>query len=140
LRPKNLRDGGNWVRSGTLTWRNSRGSTASASFRVDEYLHEAEARLNFVADGRPMEQRIPCEYYVQFGGGRRWCFLCPSCGQRMEVLYLPAGENEFRCRDCHGLRYRSQERDLDFLLLPIMAEAGVPKRVARRYLKEAMEA
>jgi hypothetical protein len=119
-----------------LTWRNGRGYSASVGFSVVEYLHEAEVVLNYKANGQLVEERLPCEYYVQHCGGRRWCFMCPGCDRRMEVLYLPSGESHFRCRNCHKLRYRSQERDLDFLLLPIMAATGVPKRVARKALRE----
>jgi len=46
------------------------------------------------------------------GGKRRYYFLCPGwddfeCGRRVGKLYLPRGENYFRCRICHGLTYRS---------------------------------
>jgi hypothetical protein len=46
------------------------------------------------------------------GGKRRYYFLCPGwddcpCGRRVGKLYLPRGENYFRCRVCHGLTYRS---------------------------------
>jgi hypothetical protein len=56
----------------------------------------------------------------------------------MGVLYLPLGAKEFRCRDCHRLRYESQEHAQNFLLFPIMAATGVPKRIARRALREAL--
>lgn len=39
-------------------------------------------------------------------GGRRPWFLCPRCGRRCAVLYLPAGSIE--CRVCGELRYQSQ--------------------------------
>lgn len=42
-----------------------------------------------------------------FGGARHW-FTCPSCDRRCAVLY--AGE-EFRCRLCLDLTYRSQSED-----------------------------
>jgi hypothetical protein len=44
---------------------------------------------------------------------------------------------EFRCRKCYKLRYPSQEKDLDFLLKPLAAAAGVSKRTARKALEES---
>lgn len=46
------------------------------------------------------------------GRGRRCYFLCPGwddapCGKRVGKLYLPRGEEYFRCRACHDLTYRS---------------------------------
>ena len=45
----------------------------------------------------------PCN----FGGVRYW-FACPSCGQRVGVLYLSPGDVYFRCRHCNNLSYNSQ--------------------------------
>jgi hypothetical protein len=132
LRVENLRSAGQWHRAGALKWSNDR----SVAFRIVEYLHEAEVVLNYRANGRSMEQKIGCEPTEQFRGGRRWRFLCPGCRRRMDVLYLPPGRSEFRCRGCYGLRYRSQQRDLDFLLKPLATAAGVPRRIARKYLYE----
>ena len=39
-----------------------------------------------------------------FGGSRVWWF-CPRCGRRCAILY---GGRRFLCRNCHGIRYRSQ--------------------------------
>jgi hypothetical protein len=50
-------------------------------------------------------------------GGRRWWWECP-CGRRVADLYLPRRVGVcYRCRQCHGLTYRSaQQHDkrLDF--------------------------
>jgi hypothetical protein len=126
-----LRHKGTWHSSGTLSW----GNRARVGFRVLEYLHEAEVFLNYEVNGQPVEQRIPCETTEQHWG-RRWWFLCPGCGQRMGVLYLAPRRTEFRCRDCYGVRYLSQERTLDLLVKPIMAATGVPRRVALRSLRQ----
>lgn len=45
--------------------------------------------------------RTPCHY----GGARVW-FRCPSCKRRTAKLYYR--RERFLCRQCHGLRYRSQ--------------------------------
>ena len=46
-------------------------------------------------------------------------------------------KRQFRYRRCYGLRYRGQQRDLDFLLELIAEAAGVPRRIARKYFEEA---
>jgi hypothetical protein len=136
LRVENLRHQGKWYRAGTLTWSTQRGFRASVAFKVIQYRHEADLLLAYEVNRRPVQQKIsfePTEQRV----GRRWWFLCPSCHRRIGVLYLPAGLTEFRCRYCYRLRYRSQQRDLDFLLKPIAAVAGVSRRIARKYLEES---
>jgi len=46
------------------------------------------------------------------GGGRLW-FLCPGCGERVGKLFRrPFAGEDFKCRDCHELIYRSQEKSL----------------------------
>ncbi|MEW5924344.1 MAG: hypothetical protein AB1746_10185 [Candidatus Zixiibacteriota bacterium] len=42
-------------------------------------------------------------------GGKRWWFLCPDCGRRCRVLYLPSNQVYFSCRVCHNLTYESQQ-------------------------------
>lgn len=41
--------------------------------------------------------------------GMQYYWLCPGCGSRREKLYLPPAwhSESFRCRECHGLTYRS---------------------------------
>jgi hypothetical protein len=46
---------------------------------------------------------------TSFGGRRVW-FLCPSCGRRARLLYLPPGATHFLCRRCHHLTYESRLR------------------------------
>jgi hypothetical protein len=46
------------------------------------------------------------------GGGFRYWFQCPGCHERVGVIYLPPGHSHFRCRNCHGLTYRSRTRDV----------------------------
>jgi len=40
-----------------------------------------------------------------------WHFRCP-CGRRVEALYRPAGEREWKCRTCHSLIYASHRHGL----------------------------
>jgi hypothetical protein len=44
----------------------------------------------------------------RYGGRRPW-FLCPHCGQSVAVLYLGGRSISFCCRQCAGLKYRSQD-------------------------------
>lgn len=42
-----------------------------------------------------------------FGGSRPW-FQCVLCGRRVGMLYLNENGTHLFCRECSGLRYRSQ--------------------------------
>jgi len=41
-------------------------------------------------------------------GGKRFWFLC-ACGKRVGKLYIPPGEESFRCRHCCNLTYESAQ-------------------------------
>ncbi len=64
-------------------------------------------QLGNAIDGSPMPPTIvriettPCH----FGGSRLW-FRCPSCQQRVALLYF--SYHKFACRRCLGLAYASQ--------------------------------
>lgn len=42
------------------------------------------------------------------GYGQRIWFVCPICGRRCRLLYLPRRERTWACRHCHQLTYTSQ--------------------------------
>jgi hypothetical protein len=46
--------------------------------------------------------------HPHFGGERSW-FACPSCRRRVGVLYRPAAGDDWACRVCHRLTYRSAQ-------------------------------
>ena len=50
--------------------------------------------------------QTPCH----LGGHRRW-FICPSCQNRMGVLYLR--NRRFGCRTCQKISYQSQSGDAE---------------------------
>jgi len=51
---------------------------------------------------------------LNYGGKRPW-FVCPSCGERVAILYLYSGQ--FFCRSCHDITYSSRcEGTMDILL------------------------
>jgi hypothetical protein len=61
-------------------------------------------------DEAPVRQTVELVQTIpHFGGFRKW-FRCPACGSRAPRLFLPPTASEFRCKRCHRLRYRSQER------------------------------
>lgn len=60
--------------------------------------------LNTVVD----EQTIPITTVRPHFGGKRFWFLC-ACGRRSGKLYLPRGQQVFRCRFCHNLTYKSTQ-------------------------------
>ena len=54
---------------------------------------------------------IPLVSFPAHFGAVRWYMQCPGlpqklCGRQCSKLYLPPGEQYFRCRDCHALTYR----------------------------------
>ena len=44
-------------------------------------------------------------------GGVRWWFVCPACGRRIGLLYLPRWARAFRCRHCYNLTYESRNEN-----------------------------
>ena len=82
----------------TVTWHRNRKQIISRQIR-------AKDNAIVVANGNQTQwirlTKTPC----QLGGNRDW-FLCPSCDQRMAILYQRA--NRFACRHCQQISYQSQ--------------------------------
>ncbi len=105
-----------WLGCGewSLGWRWKRGNEDAANIG----LLISRERVVFIytvttSGGEPeavrdevVVMRTGCNY----GGERAW-FLCPSCGARRRVLFLPLGATRFRCRECHNLSYGTQQMD-----------------------------
>jgi len=103
--------------SGELTWRyeGSGPTLASLSYEIktDErgsrtlLIHPRIIGVNprwiVIAHSIPLPTTLP-----HFGGERYW-FHC-DCGERVGRLFLPEGRQEFQCRDCLNLAYRSVQR------------------------------
>jgi hypothetical protein len=66
-----------------------------------------EYRLTFNVE--QMKDRFGVTSTIPNYGGLRFWWLC-QCGARVAVLYLPPGQQYFRCRACHRLTYRSSRR------------------------------
>ena len=88
-----------------ISWRWHRGSKPLC--KIDMVCHPDHVALTDVTEQtRPQTTlisltRTPCHY----GGSRAW-FECPDCSRPCARLYFH--RSSFRCRKCHGLRYRSQ--------------------------------
>ena len=99
--------------SGTITWtRTSNGQrTASIGFEANLQNHEAAwIRLQYTADGTPVDYFVHLTTTRPHFGGYRWWFSCPTTGTRAAKLYLPAGERRFASRHAYRLAYHSQNQ------------------------------
>jgi hypothetical protein len=62
-------------------------------------------------ESREVSYLVPVDYTdCNFGGVRPW-FRCPTdaggCNRRVGKLYLPPGRDQYLCRECYDLGYRS---------------------------------
>ncbi len=80
------------------------GGTLELSYAV-EAAHPVQDEIEIVAIASPLNWRK---------GKKRYFFVCPGngrpCGRRAGKLYMPPGEDCFRCRRCFDLTYRSNRR------------------------------
>lgn len=98
--------------SDRITWWGSDGEETGTLDYVVEVGGDGETgalRLDFILDGRPVQQTSaimsrPCRF-----GGRRWLAVCPATGRLVAKLYS-AGDGLFRSRHAIPLAYRSQDR------------------------------
>lgn len=95
----------------TMNWpRGSRNPDALERSRVCCNVSHVPPRAIFSHEftGRPSyHQEIfltPSETEFQ---GHRWWWECPECNRRVRYLYLPEGEQGFKCRLCSGLTFQS---------------------------------
>lgn len=101
------------LRSRHVSWSTRGEQTGRIGVLLVKPQHEPPiARLVYQASSQGVNDRITLATTQPNYGGARWWWLCPSCGQRCGVLYLPASSRHFRCRCCHDLMYTSaQEHD-----------------------------
>lgn len=125
-----------WHRPGT------RVPSASVSVRVTNSRGPAPAVvLTYRTDGseaaRVVTAVVALDRTAPFFGGVRWWFVCPACGRRAAILYARLGREEFLCRRCHGLTYRSSQDShrFDKLFFAIAGDQGkgVARALARRF-------
>lgn len=131
-----------WIRegrcgSGTLTWSDNTGWSASIGYSYDLIDPEcASLTLDYRnrrggEDWVSRKQVIRLVYTVPPYGGRRWWVICPVHYHRAAKLYLPAGGDIFASRKAWGIAYRSQRaqsRDKPFdRLFALQRRLGSPE-------------
>lgn len=75
---------------------------------ADELANLSQKSLTNTFVGVPRFRLLFTTTRYHFGGFRYW-FLCPSCSQRVGKLYAPLSADEFKCRHCHSLTYKSSQ-------------------------------
>jgi hypothetical protein len=123
--------------SGTLTWSNNHGWSASIGYSCTLTDPEcASMTLDYRSrrgggDWVSRKQHVRLVYTVPPYGGRRWWMACPVRGNRVGKLYLPDGGDIFAGRKAWGIAYRSQRaesRDRPFeRLFAIQRRCGCPE-------------
>ena len=101
--------------SGKISWTDSQGrnrgtveyTTQNASngitIRIRRQYAALDATLRLVEECVVPVTATPCHF-----GGQRFWFRC-QCGRRVGRLYLPPGQQAFRCRHCFNLTYLSAQ-------------------------------
>jgi hypothetical protein len=125
------------LNTGDLVWYGDQGQQHSVM------RFEADLRANIIdtlylsyafrGSGEALNYAIQLQCTNPHFGGRRFWFICVSCGRRAGVLYLPPGERVFACRICHDLTYLScQEHDARLSVYRKQSSLKVPYHVALR--------
>lgn len=93
---------------GSMKWSRADEPAGEIGFSV----HADSMTLSYRYKGHDSDEWAPREETIQFlethcnyGGVRKW-FACPRCDARVAVLYSQSVD--FMCRQCSGLKYRSQ--------------------------------
>lgn len=93
---------GPWI--GQWSWRDPK--TLKTTSLIDVLVTPPLIQLTYRWRGQLLIDKADLvQSACRLGGSRTW-FSCPGCQQRAAKLFFVAGR--FRCRGCHGLRYRSQ--------------------------------
>lgn len=106
--------GGTCAFGRSIHWNLGNGGGASVRFAYDASEAPTWFRIsyNVTSDGRPsvIDDEFRLEALPQPFGGRRWFFVCPGTGARVQTLHCPPGATRFRSRKVYGsqVRYLSQ--------------------------------
>jgi len=94
-------------RAGWLGWQWRIGDTKTATIHIEVAPKLGGVRLHYNYQKQPVTP-----YLVRWDvttprfGGRRYWWLCPSCGRRCAAIY---GGPRFLCRVCHNLTYETAQ-------------------------------
>ncbi len=92
---------------------------------------DAEGKALCYRNVLPMVTTVP-----HFGGERYW-FRC-DCGRRMGRLFLPEGKQEFLCRRCLDLTYRSVQRHDTTLYAMARDEVAIDRALSSKAPRMAL--
>ena len=70
-------------------------------------------------------------------GAKRWWFKCPKCGHRRSKLHFAPEGEQFLCRECNNLTYRScqESRRWDALYKLMAKKWGVDFKTAKHTME-----
>ena len=116
-------------RAGWLGWQWRIGDTKTATIHIEVAPKLGGVRLHYNYQGQPV-----APYLVRWDvttprfGGRRYWWLCPSCGRRCATIY---GGERFLCRVCHNLTYATAQSGdfrttIDNRMIAIRQRLGAP--------------
>lgn len=92
-------------RKGSFAWPEGEAISFEVNMRDDSDLW---LRLAYKTAEETVDLVVKLETTSPYFGGVRYWFICENCQRRSGKLYLPTGENHFRCRLCHRLVYEAQ--------------------------------
>jgi hypothetical protein len=96
--------------TGVITWSKNNKFLAVVRYQVitDKDIPTA-IRLSYTWNERDISYLIYINSTPLPWGGRRYWFNCPNsgCVRRIANLYLAPGSQNFACRSCHNLTYKS---------------------------------
>ncbi len=111
---------------GSLSW--TRGGQPAGAISYDvEYANGNPNRLRLtytITDsGVKVDYSMPIVFTLTPWGSPRYWLLCPDCGRRCGMLYLPPGWQRFTCRLCGHLTYTTcQESGKSNILTQLLVD------------------
>jgi hypothetical protein len=127
--------------SGEVTWALAGTIRSAVGFTVIRADGEMTLNLRYSMTGRQHHDlAIPLTQTPANLSGSRYWFACPNCSTRAMKLYLPPAANQFACRKCHSLSYRSaqESHSISRLLMRIgysRDRARDEERIMRRLMR-----
>ncbi len=134
------RTAGSWC----WTYEGNNEPHATISYEADLRNRDAAwLRLDYRANGEPVDYRIRLDATKPNYGGLRWWFICPLARQdggpprRLAKLYLPPGGRYFGSREGYGLTYTSCQESGKFrgLYRRLAADMGADEESIRALLR-----
>lgn len=91
-------------------WLNGVQGTTRLRFTLDgDLLHASFSAPSSTGDEVTINQEFILLSTPAYFGGVRYWLTCPldTSGRKLRTLYIPPGAQQFGCRKCHNLTYRS---------------------------------